>query len=89
MNNITNIVTELSESNNITTDAKSDLKSVMSVIWIKVLTMIHEVNLITQSRNAILNLNCNIQVMLQLTLKVKCFYLEEFLMRNSRWLLWY
>ena len=48
-------MTELSESNNITTDVKSDLKSVMSVIWIKVLTMIHEVNLITQSRNAILD----------------------------------
>ena len=48
-------MTELSESNNITTDAKSDLKSVMSVIWIKVLTMIHEVNLITQSCNAILD----------------------------------
>ena len=55
MNSIKNIVTELSESNNITTDVKSDLKSVMSVIWIKVLTMIHEVNLITQSRNAILD----------------------------------
>ena len=49
-----NIVTELSESNNITTDVNY-LKSVMSVIWIKVLTMIHEVNLITQSRNAILD----------------------------------
>ena len=48
-------MTELSESNNITTDAKSDLKSVMSVIWIKVLTMIHKVNLINQSRNAILD----------------------------------
>ena len=55
MNSIKNIVTELSESNNITTDVKSDLKSVMSVIWIKVLTMIHEVNLITPSRNAILD----------------------------------
>ena len=55
MNSIKNIVTELSESNNITTDVKSDLKSLMSVIWIKVLTMIHEVNLITQSRNAILD----------------------------------
>ena len=55
MKGIENIVTELSESNNITTDVKSDLKSVMSVIWIKVLTMNHEVNLITQSRNAILD----------------------------------
>ena len=48
-------MTELSELYSLTTDVKSNLKSVISVIWIKVLTMIHEVNLITQSRNAILD----------------------------------
>ena len=55
MNSIKNIVTDLSESNNITPDVRSDLKSVMSVIWIKDFTMIYKVNMITQSGNAILD----------------------------------
>ena len=48
-------MTELSELNNVTTNVKSDLKSVMSVIWIKDFTMIYKVNMITQSGNAILD----------------------------------
>ena len=66
MNSLKNAAIEVSGLTNLTAEVKSDLKSIikyldtfecilMSAVWIKILTMIHEVNLIIESRDATLD----------------------------------
>lgn len=66
LDSVRNAVAELSEVTNLTAECKSDLQGIkkyldtfecvlMSAIWIKVLTMIHEVNLVIESRDATLD----------------------------------
>ena len=65
LNSLKNAAIEVSGLTNLTAEVKSDLKSIikyldtfecilMSAVWIKILTMIHEVNLIIESRDATL-----------------------------------
>ena len=66
LDSVRNAVAELSEVTNLTAECKSDLRGIKnnldtfecvltSAIWIKVLTMIHEVNLVIESRDATLD----------------------------------
>ena len=66
LNSLKNAAIEVSGLTNLTAEVKSDLKSIikyldtfecilMSAVWIKILTMIHEVNLIIESRDATLD----------------------------------
>ena len=67
LSSIKNAVTELSETSNLTAEVTSNLNGInkylntfecvlMSAIWIKVLSMIHEVNLIIECRDATLDI---------------------------------
>jgi hypothetical protein len=87
-------VAELSEVTNLTEECKSDLRGIkkyldtfecvlMSAIWIKVLTMLHEVNLVIESRGSTLDVD-NIDQLREDILKLRDKWNDIGLLEEAR-----